>query len=289
MKLSDKLNKHSSGILLTPYIILFSLFIIIPILCAVALSFTYFNTIEFPKFIGLKNFISLFTNDTVFMRNVLPNTVIYAICVGLGGYALSFFLAWSLSQLTKLPRTVLTVIIYSPSMTGGVLISTVFGVMFNGEKSGWLNYILLKLQLIEEPVVWLQSEKYLLPIMIFVALWSSMGVGFLAVLSGLLNINNEMYEAGYIDGIKNRFQEIVYITIPAIKPQMLFSAIMTIVNTFNSGGLGVTLSGRTAYRRPYKRLRIYTSRNGVCFGNFAHYTYFCAAYFKNNGKNVEIG
>ncbi len=243
MKLSDKLNRHSSGILLTPYIILFSLFIIIPILCAVALSFTYFNTIEFPKFIGLKNFISLFTNDTVFMRNVLPNTVIYAICVGLGGYALSFFLAWSLSQLTKLPRTVLTVIIYSPSMTGGVLISTVFGVMFNGEKSGWLNYILLKLQLIEEPVVWLQSEKYLLPIMIFVALWSSMGVGFLAVLSGLLNINNEMYEAGYIDGIKNRFQEIVYITIPAIKPQMLFSAIMTIVNTFNSGGLGVTLSG----------------------------------------------
>ncbi len=243
MKLSGKLNKHSSAVLLTPYVILFFLFIIIPIICAAGLSFTYFNTIETPRFIGFKNFINLFTNDTVFMRNVLPNTIIYAICVGLGGYVLSFFLAWSLSQLTKVPRTILTVIIYSPSMTGGVLISTVWGVMFNGEKSGWLNYILLKLQVIEEPIVWLQSEDWLLPIMIFIALWSSMGVGFLAVLSGLLNINSEMYEAGYIDGIKNRFQEIIYITIPSIKPQMLFSAIMTIVGTFNSGGLGVTLSG----------------------------------------------
>ena len=242
-KLSDRLNKHSSAVLLTPYVILFVIFIIIPIICAAALSFTYFNTIEPPRFIGLKNFINIFTNDTVFMQKVLPNTIVYAICVGIGGYILSFFLAWSLSQLTKLPRTILTVIIYAPSMTGGVLISAIWSVMFNGEKSGWLNYILLKLQLIDEPVVWLQSEKYLLPIMIFVALWSSMGVGFLGVLSGLLNINTELYEAGYIDGIKNRFQEIMYITIPSIKPQMLFSAIMTIVGTFNSGGLGVTLSG----------------------------------------------
>lgn len=156
---------------------------------------------------------------------------------------LSFFMAWSLSQLTKIPRTVLTIIIYSPSMTGGVLLTTIWGVMFNGEKSGWLNYILLRLQIIDEPIVWLQSEKYLLPIMIIVALWSSMGVGFLSVLSGLLNINGEIYEAGYIDGIKNRFQEIIYITIPSIKPQMLFGAVMAIVNTFNSGGVGVALSG----------------------------------------------
>jgi multiple sugar transport system permease protein len=236
-------DRHTTFFLMLPYIVLFLLFIVIPIVGAAGLSFTYFNTIEIPKFIGVKNYLSLLTNDTVFMRNVLPNTIIYALFVGFGGYALAFFLAWSLSQLTRLPRTILTIIIYLPSMTGGILLSTVWGVMFNGEKSGWLNYILLKLQVINEPVLWLQSSGSLLIIMIIVALWSSMGVGFLAILSGLLNVNSELYEAGYIDGIKNRFQEIIYITIPSVKPQMLFGAIMAIVATFNSAGVGVELSG----------------------------------------------
>lgn len=243
MRIKSFIEKHSVFVFLLPYVVLFCMFIVIPSIASVVLSFTDFNTIETPNFVGLKNYISLFTNDSVFMRNVLPNTLIFALFVGFGGYLLSFFLAWSLSQLTKVPRTILTIIIYSPSMTGGVLLATIWSVMFNGEKSGWLNYLLLKLQIIDEPVVWLQSEKYLLTIMIIVSLWSSMGVGFLSILSGLLNINSELYEAGYIDGIKNRFQEIIYITIPSIKPQMLFGAIMAIVGTFNSGGIGVSLSG----------------------------------------------
>lgn len=156
---------------------------------------------------------------------------------------LPFFLAWSLAQLTPKPRTVLAVILYSPSMTGGILLNLVWSVVFNGDKSGYLNYLLMKFDLISEPIVWLQSDKYLLPIMIIVTLWSSMGVGFLAILSGILNVNEELYEAAYIDGIRNRFQEIIYITIPAAKPQMLFGAVMAIVNTFQSSGVGVALSG----------------------------------------------
>lgn len=241
---NKKINDNRSVfIILLPYIILFSLFILIPSVASVILSFTDFNTLETPNFTGIKNYIYLFTNDKIFMQKVLPNTLVYALCVGVGGYIISFFLAWCLSQLTKVPRTVLTIIIYAPSMAGGISASSIWTVMFNGEKSGWLNYILLKLQIIDEPVVWLQSTEYLLPIMIFVALWGSMGIGFLSVLSGLLNINYEIYEAGYIDGITNRFQEIIYITIPSIKPQMLFSAIISIVGVFNSGGIGVALSG----------------------------------------------
>ena len=236
-------DRHSGAVLLTPYGILFVLFIILPVAAAVLLSFTQFNTIEFPEWTGIKNYIQLFTNDTVFMQKVLPNTVIYAIFVGVGGYVLAFFLAWSLSQVTKTVRTVLAVIIYSPSMTGGVLLTTVWTVIFNGDKSGYLNYLLLKLNIIEEPIVWLQSEKFLLPIMILVTLWSSMGVGFLAILSGILNTNEELYEAAYIDGIRNRFQEIIYITVPSAKPQMLFGAVMAIVNTFQSSGVGTALSG----------------------------------------------
>lgn len=228
---------------MAPYGLLFSLFIIIPIVAAVVLSFTYFNTIQAPSFIGLDNYINLFTNDNVFMQKVLPNTIVYAVFVGVGGYVLAFFLAWSLAQLTPKPRTVLAVILYSPSMTGGILLNLVWSVVFNGDKSGYLNYLLMKLDLISEPIVWLQSDKYLLPIMIIVTLWSSMGVGFLAILSGILNVNEELYEAAYIDGIRNRFQEIIYITIPAAKPQMLFGAVMAIVNTFQSSGVGVALSG----------------------------------------------
>lgn len=236
-------NRHSTCILLLPYAILFVLFIVIPVLAAVGLSFTYFNTIEPPHFVGLDNYVNLFTQDSVFMQYVLPNTVVYAVFVGIGGYALSFFLAWSLAQITKGPRTLLAVIIYSPSMTGTILLANVWQIVFNGSQTGYLNYILLKMGFIDEPILWLQSSDHLMWIMIVVTLWSSMGVGFLAILSGIMNVDEELYEAGYIDGIKNRFQEIIYITIPAAKPQMLFGAIMAIVNTFNSSGVGVQLSG----------------------------------------------
>ena len=241
--LKDFANTHSVLVFLSPFVILFLLFIIIPIGAAVVLSFTDFNTVQMPHFIGIKNYVTLFTSDTVFMQKVLPNTIIYAVFVGIGGYVLSFFLAWSLSQVTQRMRTVMAIIIYSPSLTGTVMISTIFSVIFNGDESGYLNYFLLKFKFISEPIQWLTSEDYLLPIMIIVALWSSMGVGFLAILSGIMNVNEELYEAAYIDGIKNRFQEVIYVTIPSAKPQMLFGAVMAIVNTFNSAGVGVALSG----------------------------------------------
>ena len=236
-------NKHSSFVLMAPYTFLFSLFIIIPVGAAIVLSFTSFNAISRPSFLGLSNYVNLLTNDAVFMQNVLPNTVIYAIFVGAGGYVLSFFLAWSLSQISRIPRTIMTVILYSPSVTGGVLLSTIWSAVFNGDKRGLLNSLLLKLDLIDSPIQWLQSGDHLMPIMIVVGLWSSMGIGFLAILSGILNVDKEMYEAARIDGVKNRFQEIIYVTIPAIKPQMLFGAVMAIVNIFKDAGTGVTLSG----------------------------------------------
>ena len=236
-------TRHATPILLAPYALLFIIFIVVPTISALGLSFTYYNTIQTPKFTGFDNFIDLFTNDEVFMQHILPNTVIYAICVGIGGYVLAFFLAWGLSPITKGPRTILALIIYSPSMTGSVLLSTVWGVIFNGSESGYLNYLLMKFGIIDTPVVWLSSEKHLLWIVILVTLWSSMGIGFLSMLSGILNVNEELYEAAYIDGVKNRFQEIVYITIPSAKPQMLFGAVMAIVNTFQSAGIGTVLSG----------------------------------------------
>lgn len=230
-------------ILLSPYGIIFVIFIIIPVVAAIGLSFTYFNTIEPPRFVGLKNYIDLFTTDSTFLRYVVPNTITYALFVGVGGYILSFFLAWSLSQLTKRVRTVMAVIIYSPSLTGGILIANIWNVIFDGSEKGYLNYWLMKLGVLSAPVQWLQSSDWLMLVMVIVALWSSMGVGFLSILSGITNVDKEIYEAAYMDGVKNRFQEIFYVTIPSIKPQMLFGAVMAIVNTFQTSGVGVALSG----------------------------------------------
>ena len=236
-------KKHSYMVLMAPYVLLFSIFILIPVVVSVGLSFTYFNSVQMPEFTGLSNYIQLITNDDIFMQKVLPNTLIYGLFVGVGGYLLSFVMAWSLAQLTKVPRTILAVILYSPSLTGGVLLSVVWGVIFSGDANGYLNALLLKWNWIETPILWLQSEKYLLPIMIIVSLWSSMGVGFLSMLAGILNADSEIYEAGKIDGIKNRFQEVIYITIPQVMPQMLFGAIMSITGTFTSSGVGTVLSG----------------------------------------------
>lgn len=230
-------------LMLLPYILLFSTFILVPVLIAVYLSFTYFDVINAPTFTGLLNYISLFTQDEVFLKFVLPNTFLYALIVGPGGYVLSFLLAWMLAQIQPVPRTILALCIYTPSMLGSVFIGVIWKTIFSGDQSGWVNSLLLQWGLIDTPIQFLLTKDYFMLIMIVVSLWSAMGIGFLAMISGILNIDQELYEAAYVDGMKNRFQEIIYITIPSMKPQMLFGAVMAIVNAFNMGWIGVTLSG----------------------------------------------
>jgi len=238
-----KTSKKSPFFFLLPYVLLFTVFIILPIIVAIGLSFTNFDAVQTPGFIGFKNYINLLTQDSIFMQYVLPNTITYALIVGPGGYALSFLLAWAISQLTRIPRIVLTLILYSPSLTAGTAMAVLWKIIFSGDQMGYLNSMLIKAGIINQPITWLTSADWLLPIMVIVGLWSSMGVGFLAILAGIMNTNDELYEAGAIDGIKNRFQEMIYITIPTMKSQMLFAAVMAIVNTFNNGAIGVSLSG----------------------------------------------
>lgn len=228
---------------MAPYVLLFTCFIIIPVVIAIGLSFTNFNTIQVPKLVGFMNYVNLMTRDAIFMQYVLPNTILFAVIVGPGGYMLSFLLAWCLSQISKGPRTVLALLIYSPSMTSGVAMNVVWRIIFSGDERGYLNALLLNLGWIHEPIQFLQSSQFLMPVMIIVALWSSMGVGFLAMLAGMMNIDESVYEAAEIDGLRNRFQEVFYITIPMMKPQMLFGLVMAVVNVFQVGYIGVTLSG----------------------------------------------
>ena len=232
-----------AGLLLLPYALPFTLFILVPVVVAIVLSFTFFDVINKPVFTGLLNYISIFTQDTVFLKNVLPNTFLYALVVGPGGYVLSFIVAWMLTQLQRLPRTILALCIYTPSMLGSVFIGVVWRAIFSGDQAGVANYLLREMGLISQPLQFLLTPDYFMLIMVVVSLWSAMGIGFLAMISGILNVNEELYEAAYVDGMRNRFQEIIYITIPSMKPQMLFGAVMAIVNAFNMGWIGVTLAG----------------------------------------------
>jgi multiple sugar transport system permease protein len=233
----------SNSVLFGPYALLFFFFIAAPIAVAVILSFTYFNMVNAPEWSGLANYIKAFTQDDVLMRNVLPNMIVFSVVVGAVGFVLQFFLAWSLAQVSRWPRTVLALIFYSPSMTAGVTLSVVWKVVFAGDEFGYFNHLLMSLDIIDTPIQWLQSPQYILMIMIIASLWSSMGVGFLSMLAGVLNADAEIYEAGYIDGIRNRFQEVMYITIPSMKPQMLFGSVMAIVNAFSAGQIGIDLTG----------------------------------------------
>ena len=243
-KISRRENSNKAGYLFVfPYALLFTIFILTPVILAIVLSFTNFNTIQFPQFVGFLNYINLITGDEVFMQYVLPNTVTYAIIVGVGGYALAFLMAWALANLPKVPRTICALILYSPTMTTGVAMTVLWKIMFTGDQTGYFNSWLMDLGVINEPIIWLVSADYLLPIVIIIGLWSSMGVGFLSILAGILNTDESLYEAAAIDGVKNRFQEMFYVTIPRMKPQMLFAAVMQIVGAFQNGQIASMLAG----------------------------------------------
>nr|WP_297703139.1 sugar ABC transporter permease [uncultured Butyrivibrio sp.] len=243
-KVGKRMHSNKNGyVFVAPYAILFIIFILAPVIMAVILSFTNFNAIQWPSFVGFLNYINLITGDDVFMKYVLPNTVKYALIVGVGGYVLAFLLAWGLSNLTRGPRTVFALILYSPSMTTGVAMAVLWKIVFTGDQTGYLNSWLMDIGAINEPIIWLTNTNYLLPIIIIIGLWSSMGVGFLSILAGLLNVDEALYEAAAIDGVKNRFQEMIYVTIPSMKPQMLFAAVMQIVGAFQNGMISTLLAG----------------------------------------------
>ncbi len=226
-------------LMMLPYLILFFLFTILPVIMSLALSFTDFNMLEFPNWRGWQNYLDLFLEDTIFITAV-KNTLIIAVIVGPGGYMLSFVLAWLINELPSVPRVVMTFIFYAPALTGAV---SIWALIFSSDYYGWANSLLMQMQIIREPITWLKDPAYILPIVIVVQLWSSLGVNFLTLIAGLKGVNREYYEAGAIDGIKNRWQELWYITLPCIKEQLLFSAVIQISNTLGVGAITTALCG----------------------------------------------
>ncbi|MCR8631246.1 MULTISPECIES: carbohydrate ABC transporter permease [Paenibacillus] len=234
---------RASYLFIAPFMICFIVFILIPVLCAIVLSFMYYNALEAPRFIGWDNFRYMLSQDLILIKYALPNTISFALIIGPGGYICAFMLAWLISILPGIYRKWFTLALYTPSLAGLVAMSIIWTPLLSSDRLGYLNSFLLNLGLISEPVLWATSKEHLMNSMIVVTLWKSMGIGFLAMLAGILNVNPELYEAGRLDGIRSRLEEIWYITIPSTKPQMLFGAVMAIVGAIQSSGIGAALSG----------------------------------------------
>lgn len=227
-----------------PYMLLFVLFTVFPVVAAILLSFTYFNMMEPPQFIWFENYINLFLNDTLFVR-ALQNTVIIASITGPLGYIASFVFAWILNELPRGVRTIGTLVFYAPTLSGSMM--AIWTMLFSGDDNGYINGLLQRLGLITSPIQFLKDPNYMLLVLVVVVLWSSLGTGFLSFVAGIQGVDRSLYEAASVDGITNRWQELWYITLPSMRPQLMFGAVMSITSSLGVGGVITQIFGFPSY------------------------------------------
>ena len=239
-KLLSQLRKNRDCyLMLLPFMILFVTFTVIPVIMSVPVSFTDFNMVQKPKFVGLSNYTALFLSDKIFMKSVRV-TLIFAFFTGIVSFVLCFIVAWLINSMPKKLATFFTLIFYIPSMAN---VYSVWKIIFSGDMNGYINSLLIGAGIITSPIQWLTDGNYVLGTAIVVQLWLSLGAGFLAMRAGLQGIDRSMYEVGAIEGIKNRWQELVYIVIPSMKPHLMFSAVMQIVSSFTAGTVIQNITG----------------------------------------------
>lgn len=225
---------------LAPFFILFGIFVIAPVVMAIILSFTSYNLTQPPQFVGITNYTALFFSDTVFTKATV-NTLTMAIVVGPFSYIGALILAWALNELSPKLRTALVFFIYAPSISGNAFI--IWQLLFSGDQFGYINSLLLNWGFISEPIYFLFDTKYMMTVVIIVTMWMSMGTQFLSFVAGLQGLDHALFEAGCIDGIRNRWQELWFITLPQLKPQLMFGAVMSITGAFTVGNVGAMLCG----------------------------------------------
>jgi len=227
-------------VMIAPFFIIFFTFTVLPVFVSFVLSFTTFNMLEWPKWVGVENYARLFLDDDIFIIAV-QNTLIFAAVTGPISYVLSFVVAWFINELPPKVRALVTLVFYAPSISGSVYL--MWQIAFSGDSYGYVNGVLLDLGVINKPVNWFQNAQYVMPLCIVVALWTSLGTAFLAFIAGLQGVDRSYYEAGAVDGIKNRWQELWYVTLPIMKPQLMFGAVLSITGSFGFGGIVTALAG----------------------------------------------
>ena len=227
-------------LMVAPYMIIFCVFTVLPVVLSALISFTNFNMLEMPDIVWLDNYITLFFDDDIFLT-AMTNTFIFACIVGPVSYLLSFLVAWFINEIPPKIRAIVTLIFYAPSISGQVYL--IWGTLFSSDSYGWVNATLLELGLIDSEIAFFKDADYVMPLCIVVALWTSLGTAFLSFIAGLQGVDRSLYEAGAVDGVKNRWQELYYITLPSMRPQLMFGAVMAITGSFGFGAIVTALCG----------------------------------------------
>ncbi len=230
-------------LMLLPFALLFTLFVVIPVGSSIVLSFTYFNVVQTPRFNGLENYIRMFLDDSVFLIAV-KNTLIFAMVTGPISYFACLFFAWLVNELSPKLRALITIFLYIPSMSSSLFVVWIY--IFSGDQYGYINGVLMNMGFLAEPIQWLADKKYIFGVAMFVQLWLSLGTSFLAFIAGLQGVDRQLYEASAIDGVKNRLQELWYVTLPSMGPQLMFGAIIQIGAAFAAGNVVTQLLGSQA-------------------------------------------
>ena len=227
-------------VMVAPFMIIFTLFTVAPVVLSVVFSFTDFNLLEWPNFVFADNYVRLFLDDDIFLL-ACKNTFIFAIIVGPVSYLMSFLVAWFINELPPKIRAVVTLVFYAPSISGQVYL--IWQTLFSGDSYGWVNSKLLEMGIVTSPIQFFNDANYVMPLCIVVALWTSLGTSFLSFIAGLQGVDKSQFEAGAVDGVRNRWQELWFITLPNMGPQLMFGAIMAITGAFGFGGVVTALCG----------------------------------------------
>lgn len=227
-------------IMIAPFMLLFFFFTIIPVIASLLVGFTDYNMLEMPNWVWFDNYITLFLDDELFIT-ALQNTMIFAVLVGPASFILSFIVAWFINELSPRTRSIVTLIFYAPSISGGAY--TIFGYIFASDSYGLVNGWLLKFGFIDSPILFFTDVKWIMPLCVAIALWMSLGTSFLSFVAGLQGIDRAQFEAASVDGITNRWQELWYVTLPNMKPQLIFGSVMSITGSFGFGGVVTALAG----------------------------------------------
>jgi len=226
--------------MVAPFFLIFIVFTVIPVLVSLVLSFTSFNMLEMPKFLFMDNYIRLLLDDDIFLI-ACKNTLVFATMTGPVSYLLCLLFAWFINELTPRFRAIITLIFYAPSISGQVYL--IWQVLFSSDQYGYFNGLLMRLGIINTPILWFQDTDYIMTLVIIVSLWTSLGTSFLAFIAGFQVVDKVYYEAAAVDGIKNRWQELWFITLPMMRNQMMFAAIMSITGSFGFGAVVTALCG----------------------------------------------
>ena len=233
-------NNKTAYFMLAPFLLLFIIFTVLPVVLSIFLSLTDFNMLQMPHFLGIDNYMRLFLDDEIFIL-AIQNTLIFAAITGPVSYILALLVAWFINELPPKIRAVVTLVFYAPSISGNAYL--IWKTLFSSDSYGWANAVLIKYGIITQPILWFQDADYVMPLCIVVALWTSLGTAFLSFIAGFQTIDRSMYEAAAVDGIKNRWQELWYITLPTMRPQLMFGAVLAITNSFGFGAVVDALCG----------------------------------------------